>query len=223
MAAQYAIDLAHAPSYRREDFLIGESNRAACIYLDQWRQWKEPVTLLVGEAGSGKTHLAAIWQKDSGALAVEASRLQEVLPQLLESTTPFVVEDAGEGVDEEALFHLINHAKRHSALLITSSTLPEAWQINLPDLASRLGAAMLVRLATPDDELLQAIGMKMFSDRQLRLSAEVFHYLLRHSERSVSALRGWVERIDRAAMAEQREVTIPFIKSILTSDSYNNL
>src|ERR1043165_1109579 len=64
---QLALALDHAESLAREDFLAGPSNDAALALIERWPDWPSRTVLLRGPEGSGKSHLAAIWARESGA------------------------------------------------------------------------------------------------------------------------------------------------------------
>src|SRR5690606_29219842 len=133
---------------------------------ERWPSWPSPVVILCGPAGSGKSHLAAVWQARSRARHANAARIAIPAPERGEAV---LVEDADRpGRDETGLFHLINATMTAGAtLLITARTRPSAWDLALADLASRLRAATLVEIAAPDDALLSALIVKLFADRQL--------------------------------------------------------
>ena len=63
---QLALALDHPESFAREDFLSGPSNSAALALIDTWPAWPQPTVMLTGPAGSGKSHLAAIWAEMAG-------------------------------------------------------------------------------------------------------------------------------------------------------------
>jgi chromosomal replication initiation ATPase DnaA len=91
--------------------------------------------------------------------------------------------------------------------------------VTLPDLASRLAAMPAVAIAPPDDALLAAVLVKLFADRQLAIGADVVDYLVGRMERSFAAASAMVERLDRAALAERRAVTVPLVRKMLGADS----
>src|SRR5262249_46367837 len=146
----------------------GASNEAALSLVERWPDWPDRALAIVGPEGAGKSHLAAIWADITGARRVSARVLDETdLPAAL-ATGALVVEDAAEGVDERALFHLLNLMRQQNAfVLITARTPPAMWRVPLADLASRLRAIPTVQLRPPDDALLRAVMVKLFADRQL--------------------------------------------------------
>ena len=88
----------------------------------------------------------------------------------------------------------------------------------LPDLASRLRAAPSVAIREPDEQLLGALLVKLFNDRQIRVGTDVLHYILPRIERSFEAVRDLVETADRRAMIEKRRISIPLLREILTQE-----
>jgi chromosomal replication initiation ATPase DnaA len=216
--AQLPLDLAHRPALGRDDFLVAPANEEAVAWLDRWPHWPAPALVLTGPAGSGKTHLAQVFAKRTGA-AVLAPRSLVVarLPELLGSAPAAIVEDAASAHDA-ALLHLYNLlAERGGHLLLPAREPPARWGIALADLRSRLLAAPVAELQPPDDTLLAAILVKLFADRQLGVGAEVLAYLVPRLERSFDAAARIVAALDRAALAAHRPVTVPLAREVLAA------
>ena len=105
MARQLVFDLGRAPSYDADAFLTSPSNERAHAMVERWPDWGARTLLMVGPAGSGKSHLGAIWAGHAGARIVRCGdRLDpSVVPPIL------MVEDADRAGHAEAdLFHLFN-------------------------------------------------------------------------------------------------------------------
>ena len=102
----------------------------------------------------------------------------------------------------------MNHlAAGGGSLMLTGRTPPAQWRVDLPDLASRLNAAQVARLDPPDDALLSAVLIKLFSDRQIDVAPDLITYLLARMDRSFEAAEALVMRLDVAALARQRPIT----------------
>lgn len=115
-----------------------------------------------------------------------------------------------------ALFGLVNRVReREGQLLVASRTTPEGLGCDLPDLVSRLGWGPVFRIDQPGDLELKAILQKRAGLRGLQLSDAVAEYLLRHECRDLEFLLTLLDRLDLAALAEQRRLTIPFIREHL--------
>jgi len=218
---QLALALAHSESFAREDFLAGASNQSALALIEQWPDWPARSVALVGPTGSGKSHLAAIWAEATGARVIAGRALDEAaLPTAL-ATGALVVEDlASGGIDERALFHLLNLARAPDvSLLLTGRTAPATWTIALPDLASRLRALPVVALAPPDDALLRAVLVKLFADRQLAVDEGLIGFVATRIERSFAAARAVVDELDREALRQHRPVTRTLAAELLRQSS----
>jgi len=130
------------------------------------------------------------------------------LPAAL-ATGALVVEDIAAGdFDERAMFHLVNLAREEQAfVLFTARSPPAGWEIGIRDLASRLKALPVVTVTAPDDMLLRAVLVKLFSDRQLAVDESLVGFVARRIERSIAAARTVVAELDREAMRQQRPLT----------------
>ena len=114
------------------------------------------------------------------------------------------------------MFHLYNLVgERGGHILFTALEAPARYDIRLPDLLSRLRAMPAVAIDDPDDVALGAVMRKMFADRQLPVSEDIIQFLLARMERSFLAARTIAHEIDRTALAERRQVTIPLAKIVL--------
>jgi chromosomal replication initiation ATPase DnaA len=214
---QLALELPHAESLRRDDFLADASNQAALALVDAWPEWPNRVIAIVGPAGSGKSHLAAIWAERSGARIADAASLTlGDVPRTL-VTGALSLEDLTPGqVDEPALFHLLNLVREDEAfLLITAKSRLDLQQHALPDLASRLRAVPVIELAAPSESLLAAVLVKLFADRQLLIDEDTVAYLVTRMERSLAAARHMAANLDRAALSRGRRITRQLASEVL--------
>jgi chromosomal replication initiation ATPase DnaA len=168
--------------------LVGKSNQAAFELLERWPEWPSPVVILAGPVGSGKTHLVEAFHDETGAAVVRREDLatRPWCLDRLSTARAGVVEDAHRGIDDTALFHLLNAARQAG---VTGSDhqpdLAGAWGITLPDLMSRLRAATPVEIEEPDDDLLRRVLVKLFADRQIAVDLGVVDYLVVRMERSL--------------------------------------
>lgn len=117
---------------------------------------------------------------------------------------------------EEALFDLINRMRETgNSLLLAAATSPEAMNIQLPDLRSRLAWGPVFQLQPLSDaEKYDALRLRA-NQRGLELPENVAEYLIRHYPRDIFGLFERLDMLDTAAMAMQRKLTIPFVKSVL--------
>jgi len=218
MTRQLRLKLRRPVSFAREDFVTGPSNAQAVAALDSWPAWPGHALALFGPEGVGKTHLAREWAARTGAIV-----LDRTAPDIVAAASrPVLVEDVDQGIDDEALFHLINIAGRDGVgLLLTAREAPAAWRADLPDLRSRLNALFVAEIEEPDDDVLEGVLKKFFRERSIRPPKEVFPYLLRRMERSIPYAREIVKRLDEAADDEQRPISRTLARQILEDDTEN--
>ena len=199
------------------DFFVSEANAAAYVLVTHPDSWPERKLVLTGPAGSGKSHLARVFATQSGANIIPADALTD---DAIHSDTPIVIEDI-ETLPQSAettLFHLHNHlAQARLPLLLTARTMPAHWAIALPDLASRMQATTPTTIGDPDDDLLTAVIMKLFADRQIMPAPKLPSYLASRIERSFTAAATIVAAIDAAALKQKREVNERLAGEILTA------
>ncbi|HEX9140237.1 MAG TPA: DnaA regulatory inactivator Hda, partial [Steroidobacteraceae bacterium] len=117
---------------------------------------------------------------------------------------------------EQALFNLYRDTEEQGAsLIIAEESLPQRLNFALPDLASRLRAAVLLPLLTLDEPSQRAALRLRAQLRGLELPEETAVYLQRRFRRDMPTLYGLLDALDEAALLAQRRLTVPFIRDVL--------
>lgn len=187
---------------------------------------------LFGNRGSGKTHLLnalchATRERAGRAFYLALGRLpQDAIASLqgLENLDLVCVDDlhtiAGDEVWEEALFHCFNRIRESNGrLVISSAERLSALNLRLPDLASRLAWGLRLRLKPLNDQDKLAV-IKLHSDALgISLPGEVQQYLLKHHDRSMTALIQTVENLQHAALTGKRRITVPLAREVFKAAS----
>jgi len=212
MAHQLRFPLPRITARGREDFFVSPANALAHDTVLAPQDWPLGKMVLTGPAGSGKSHLAEIWLREHHARRHTAADLtDEAVDHLTRAQSPnVVIEDACQPMSDaaqRALFHLHNLvAQRGGLLLLTARQAPSRWPVTLPDLASRMQGTSVVEIAAPDDQLLTALFVKLFHDRQILPPPALIVWLLPRMERSYAAVATIVSELDRRALAEKRPI-----------------
>lgn len=228
---QLTLALFDDPTPDLADYIAGP-NTLALSALSVWAAGGGPwCVLLSGAPGSGKSHLiqGALRAVDDGRERTMYVPLREVLehgPALLDGLDAIdflAIDDidagAGDPAWERALFDLFN--RLHAAerrLLVSASTGPRGLRFALPDLSSRLSAALSYRLAELDDSDKQSVLQRRAASRGLSMPAPVARYLISRLRRDMHALNEVFDRIDAASLSSGRELTIPFVRDVLGFD-----
>lgn len=157
-------------------------------------QWPYRTAILTGPPRSGKSLLARWFAANGGGEAI----------------------DDADRMDEHALFHRWNRAQADGKpLLLVASRGPGEWRIGLPDLASRLGAALPLVIGPPDDELLAGLVDVHAAARGLALPEGAASYLLPRIERSHAAVEAVIAAADRLSLERKAPVTISLLRDAL--------
>lgn len=221
LAKQLILDLGHRTASGREDFLVSPANEDAVAWVDSWPDWPAPALVLYGPPSCGKSHLAAVWADRTKAAMISPDMVLKKDANIIADEAKYLVVEKidniiGNKKGETALFHLYNLIREEQrTILLTAQKPPIRARFTIMDLASRLRAAPSTAIHPPDDTLLAAILVKLFSDRQLHISADVLNYILPRIERSFAAANHLIDEADKLALAEKRPISIPLIRQIL--------
>jgi len=193
---------------------------------------EEQFVFLWGTESVGKTHLLqaachAATARGEGSVYLPMSEAAQFAPEMLEGLEHLAlvaIDDvnviAGDRDWETALFNLYNRIRDTGTgrlLVAANKPLPELG-LQLPDLQSRLSWGLVYQVQTmSDDEKLLALKQRADS-RGFELPDEVANYLLRHYQRQTTALFELLDRLDQHSLAEQRRLTIPFVKQVIEAE-----
>jgi chromosomal replication initiation ATPase DnaA len=200
-SGQLAFELGHIPAQGEADFLVGEGNALAHSRVMAFPHWPDPVTLLIGPAKSGKSHLVRIFADRSGAFVAGADDLERLAT--VGGSLPVVVEDVDRlPYDEAGLFHLLNQSMRDQRpLLLTAREEIGQWSLATDDVRSRMRRATAFSLETTDDIQLSQMFVKLFGDRQIKVDPKIVGYLVARMERSAEEVVILADLMDRLALA----------------------
>lgn len=189
-------------------------------------QGTDRILYLWGEAGSGKSHLlqalcnkANVKNKDSIYLQGLGKHAPEILHSL-ESFPLVCLDDIHEVIGNEywelELFHLINSVKDGNTRLVVAASTPSArLNILLPDLASRLRAAVAIETDSLDDQEKLEILKTRAGNRGFALNDEVARFILDRSPRDMHHLIELLGKLEVETLRQQKKLTIPFVKKTL--------
>lgn len=237
--AQLPLALRYPPDQRFETFVAAPEGalpllRTMSSGTDGNRAADEAIVrglYLTGGAGSGKTHLAlaACAAAESAGrrsaylpLTAAAGRLRDALASLHDND--LIALDgldivAGDRDDEIALFDFHNRAfDAGKAVLYTARKAPDALGLVLPDLRSRLSQCTRVVLTTLDDAGRREMLRLRAQRRGLVIEDAAIDWLLKRVDRDLASLAALLDTLDRASLAAQRRITVPFLRQTLQMD-----
>lgn len=225
--SQLALEFPCRPSLGREDFMVAPCNEEAVKTIDLWPQWPYFAICIYGPEGCGKTHLANVFAQMVALHTEHPYRIPFVKAELLtkdmahtlfENSPQIVIENLQHLNDQEALFHLYNtYRDLGGNILFTADSAPARINFSLADLRSRMNIVPALEIKAPDDDLLMALLLKLFTDRQITPSAELLSYLLKNMQRSFSYARKLVEEIDNISLERKRAISIQIAREAIES------
>jgi len=180
-----------------------------------------------GEQGTGKTHLlhgvCHLASRESISIAYVPMSLSDISIEYLNSLEDVVViciDDIHLIADkpewEQAYFHLYNLIReRGHRLLVSANAPPRNLGIALEDLRSRLAWGLVYQVQALDDQTKIIALQQKSRSRGFDLPDNVAQYLINHCPRDSHSLFSIVDKLDKASIAAQRKITIPFVKELL--------
>jgi len=188
----------------------------------------EPLTVIGGKSGSGKTHLLqalchALACEQGSPIYVPLARSGELIPEMLEGLEELdlvCLDDvdtiAGQPGWEQALFTLYNRARDSRVRLVAALAQPvSSLAFSLPDLRSRLQSGVFFQLHDLADIDKERLLQQRASSLGMNLSDAVVSYILQRHERSVSGLNELLLELDRQSLEQKRPVTVPLVREII--------
>ena len=212
-ARQLALSLPPLQRDPAATFIPGPANAAARATLAAWETWPGRAMALIGPEGCGKTHLAQLWARETGA--------SWVTPGVRGAfSATMVIDEADVGLDDGFGYQLFERLRSGEvrAALFAARQRPDEWPTTTPDVASRYAALTTVNVAAPSDEELRAVLVKLLADRALDVDAEAVEFVVRRIERSFAGAAAAAAALDTRAMELKRRVTRHLAQELWNDD-----
>ena len=203
-------------NFRDEDFYVSQSNKNIFDFLNKWPKWEKNFLNISGENFSGKTHLMNIFIKKFNGIKFEASLLKGENLNQIKSQKNVILENLDNNVDEKLVYSLINFIEQDKKFLIITSKLPIVEiKFKLDDLMSRSKNFLLFNIQQPDDELMFALILKNFSDRQISIDKKLINYVIKRIDRSYGKISEFIYKIDEISLKRKKPIDFKIIKEAL--------
>ena len=214
---QKLLDFGISESFDENDYYVSKSNYFAKNILESWPQWEKKIVNLTGEKYSGKTHLSTIFKIKSNALYLFSKNIDNSTLKKIKLSNSIIIEDLDETFDEKLLYSIFNLIEQDNKYLLISSNKPvDTLSFSLPDLVSRLKNCIIAKIDQPDDDLIYAIILKSFSDRQIKLDNKIVDYIIKRIARSYSKMHEFIYKIDEISLKKRKSINFKIIKEIVS-------
>ena len=213
---QLLLKFDHKTNFNEHDFYISKSNSNAFDLINRWPDWDKRILNISGEKFSGKSHLANIFKLKSKALLIKGDLIDNSVFRSLKLYESIIIDDFDNCKEEEILYSIFNLIDQDSKYMLINSLKPiSKIKFNLPDLASRSKNCIYAEIENPDDELLFAIILKNFSDRQIKIEKKIINFIISRIDRSYRKIDEFIYKIDELSLKKKKPINFKTIKEIL--------
>ena len=213
---QLLLELDYKTNFNEHDFYLSKSNSNAFNLINRWPDWEKKILNISGEKFSGKSHLANIFKLKSKAFLIKGNKIDNSIFKSLKLYESIIIDDFEECNDEEILYSIFNLIDQDNKYLLINSLKPiNKIKYKLPDLASRSKNCLYAEIENPDDELLFAIILKNFSDRQIKIEKKIINFIISRVDRSYRKIDEFIYKVDELSLKKKKPINLKTIKEIL--------
>ena len=203
-------------NYKYEDYYVGKSNFYAFNLINDWPKWEKNILNIYGEKYSGKTHLSNIFLKKFKGLKVLSKDFTNETIKEFKVFESIILDDFNQNIDERLMYTLFNIADQDNKFIIINSLKAiNEFNFKLDDLISRINNCLFAKIEKPDDELMFAIILKNFSDRQITIEKKFIDYIIKNIDRSYGKIYEFIYKIDEISLKKKKSIDFKIIKEAL--------
>ena len=127
-----------------------------------------------------------------------------------------IIDNYDNKVDEKLIYSIFNLADQDNKYLIINSINPiNKIDFKLNDLKSRSKNCLFAQIENPDDELMFAIILKSFSDRQIQIDKKLIDFITKRIDRSYGKIADFIYKVDELSLKKRKAIDLKTIKEIL--------
>ncbi|MDC0163671.1 DnaA/Hda family protein [Candidatus Pelagibacter sp.] len=213
---QLLFELDHKKNFNEHDFYVSKSNFYAYNIIDKWPKWEKKILNIFGEKFSGKTHLANIFKSKTNALLINANKIDEEIFKKIKLFENIIIDDFEKNYDEKLIYSIFNLADQDNKYMLINSLIPiNEIEFKLPDMISRSKNCLSAKIESPEDDLIFAIILKNFSDRQIKIEKKIIEFIINRIDRSYSKIYEFIYKIDELSLKKKKPINLKTIKEIL--------
>ena len=204
---QLLLEFDYKTNFNEHDFYLSKSNSNAFNLINRWPDWDKKILNISGEKFSGKSHLANIFKLKSKAFLIKGNEINNSIFKSIKLHECIIIDDFEECNEEEILYSIFNLIDQDSKYLLINSLKPiNEIKYRLPDLTSRSKNCIYSIIENPDDELLFAIILKNFSDRQIRIEKKIINFIISRIDRSYRKIDEFIYKIDELSLKKKNQL-----------------
>ena len=191
--------------FKDEDFYVSNSNYYAFRLINSWPKWEKNFVNIYGEKYSGKTHLTNIFLKKFKGIKIKSNSFENKNLNEIKIYENIILDNFDQNIDEYLVYSLFNIIDQDNKYLIINSLTPiNEMNFKLDDLKSRTKNCLVAKIDKPDDELMFALILKNFSDRQIVIDKKLINFIIKRVDRSYDKIFEFIYKIDEISLKKKK-------------------
>ena len=213
---QLLLNFEYKQNFKNEDFYVSNSNYYAFNLINSWPKWEKNFLNICGEKYSGKTHLSNIFLKKFKGIKIDANSFENKNLKEIKIYENVILDNLGQNVDERLIYSLFNIIDQDNKYLIINSLIPVSKiSFKLEDLRSRTKNCLVAKIDKPEDDLMFALILKNFSDRQITIDKKLIDFIIKRVDRSYGKIFEFIYKIDEISLKRKKSIDFKIIKEVL--------
>ena len=203
-------------NFAYDDYFVSKSNHFAFSLIESWPKWEKNILNIYGEKFSGKSHLSEIFKKKNKAIIINKEEINEDFFNKIRFYENIILDNLDYLSNEKILYSIFNFVEQFNKYLIINSVRPiNSVNFSLPDLRSRVKNCIFAKIDKPDDDMIFALVLKHFSDRQIKIEKKIIEYITKRIERSYGKILEFIYKVDQFSLINKKPIDYKSIKKIL--------
>ena len=213
---QLIFNFKHKKNFNFDDFYVSKSNYYAYKIIEKWPKWEKNILNIYGEKFCGKTHLSNIFISKNNGIKVDENNINNEIFKKFKLYENIIIDNYSNKFDENLMYSIFNLVDQDNKYLIINSIQPiNNISFKLDDLKSRAKNCLFAKIDQPDDELMFAIILKNFSDRQIQIDKKLIDFIIKRIDRSYGKIADFIYKVDELSLKKKKAIDLKIIKEIL--------
>ena len=213
---QLLLNFEYKQNFKDQDFYVSKSNYFAFNLISTWPKWEKNFLNICGDNFLGKSHLANIFLKKFKGIKINAHSFKNEHLNEIKVYENIILENFDSNINEVLIYSLFNVVDQDNKYLIINSTKPiNEINFKLDDLKSRTKNCLFAKIEKPDDELMFALVLKNFSDRQIVIDKKLIDFIIKRIDRSYDKIFEFIYKIDELSLKKKKPIDFKTIKEVL--------
>tara|TARA_B100000579_G_scaffold120650_1_gene97088 strand:- start:413 stop:1069 length:657 start_codon:yes stop_codon:yes gene_type:complete len=214
--SQLLFNFKNKKNFNYDDFYVSKSNYFAFQLIEKWPKWEKNILNVYGEKFCGKTHLSNIFLNKNKGFKINEKEIDENVYKKFKLYENIIIDDFENKCDENLMYSIFNLIDQSNKYLIINSINPiNEISFNLKDLKSRSKNCLFAKIDNPDDDLMFAIIIKSFSDRQIQIDKKLIYFIIKRIDRSYGKIADFIYKVDELSLKKKKAIDLKIIKQIL--------